>query len=171
MTKTSISNNSVYYKNSLNIKTVLFQVIQFSISMHFSSILPIDRALSGATTLSQSGTGSDGNEGVLCIPQSSSIIGTSPSDCLVSYPGHLLGVRVLPLCKDTIGIFYNPSQLGKTDCFIVSQLFSVARHAGRFKMETNLANFMLDWQLYRSAISAICLNSSESFQCYVADTS
>ena len=33
----------------------------------------------------QSGTGSDGNKEVLCIPQSSSITGTSPSDCLVSY--------------------------------------------------------------------------------------
>ena len=39
----------------------------------------------------QSGFGSNGNEGVLCIPQSSSITGTSPSDCLVSYPGHSLG--------------------------------------------------------------------------------
>ena len=28
---------------------------------------------------------------VLRIPQSSSITGASPSDCLVSYPGHLLG--------------------------------------------------------------------------------
>ena len=25
-----------------------------------------------------------------CIPQSSSITGASPSDCLVSYPGHVL---------------------------------------------------------------------------------
>ena len=40
----------------------------------------------------QSGPGSNGNEGVLYIPQSSSITGNSPSDCLVSYPGHLLGV-------------------------------------------------------------------------------
>ena len=37
--------------------------------------------------LGQSGPGSDGNEGVLCIPQSPSIIGTPPSDCLVLYPG------------------------------------------------------------------------------------
>ena len=29
------------------------------------------------------------NEGVLCIPKSSSIIGASPSECLVSYPGNL----------------------------------------------------------------------------------
>ena len=57
----------------------------------FSSIQPIDRTLSGATTPGQSGPGSDGNEGVLCIPQSSSIAGTLPSDCLVSYPGHSLG--------------------------------------------------------------------------------
>ena len=47
--------------------------------VHFSSILPIYRTLSGATTQSQSGPGSDGNEAVLCILQSSSITGTSPS--------------------------------------------------------------------------------------------
>ena len=52
---------------------------------------PLIGPLSGAPTPGQSGLGSDGNEGVLRIPQSSSIAGTSPSDCLVSYPGHLLG--------------------------------------------------------------------------------
>ena len=72
-------------------KTVLFQAIQFSISTQFSSIWPIDRTLSGATTLSQSEPESNGNEGVLSIPQSSSITGTSPSDCLVLYPRHSLG--------------------------------------------------------------------------------
>ena len=53
---------------SLHVKTILFQVIQFSISMQFSSIWPIDRTQSGATILSQSRLGSDSNEGVLCIP-------------------------------------------------------------------------------------------------------
>ena len=72
-------------------KTILFQTIQFSISMQFSSICHIDRTLSGATTQSQSGVGSDEN-GVLRIPQSSSITGTSPSDCLASYPGQSLCV-------------------------------------------------------------------------------
>ena len=57
--------------------------------MQFSSIYPTDRALSGATMPGQSAPGSNGNEGVLCIPQSSSTTGTSPSDCLVSYPGHV----------------------------------------------------------------------------------
>ena len=49
-------------------------------------------ALSGATTPDQSGPGRDGNEGVLHIPQSSSITITSPSDCLLSYAGHSLDV-------------------------------------------------------------------------------
>ena len=39
----------------------------------------INKTLSGATAPS-----------VLCIPQSSSITGASPSDCLVSYPEHSL---------------------------------------------------------------------------------
>ena len=47
--------------------------------------------LSGTTTPGQSGSGSDGNKGVLRILQSPSITGTSPSDCLGSYPGHSLG--------------------------------------------------------------------------------
>ena len=56
--------------------------------MSNSSIWPIDRTLSGATTPSQSRPGKDGNKGTLHIPQSSSITETSPSDCLVSYPEH-----------------------------------------------------------------------------------
>ena len=42
-------------------------------------------AQSGTITLGQSGPGSDGNEEVVRIPQSSNIAGTSPSDCLESY--------------------------------------------------------------------------------------
>ena len=36
--------------SSFNVKNVLFQAIQFSLSTQFSSIWPIDRSLSGATT-------------------------------------------------------------------------------------------------------------------------
>ena len=54
-------------------------------SKQFSSIWSIDTVLSGAATPGQSGPGSDGKEGVLHIPQSSSSTGTSLSDCLVSY--------------------------------------------------------------------------------------
>ena len=59
--------------------------------MQFSSSRPIDRTLSSTTTPGQSGPRSNGNEEVLQIPQSSSITGASPLDCLVSYLGHSLG--------------------------------------------------------------------------------
>ena len=52
-----------------------------------SSIWPIDKTLSGATTPGQSRPGSSGNEVVLHIPQIS-YGGASPSDGLMSYPGH-----------------------------------------------------------------------------------
>ena len=58
--------------------------------MSNSSIWPIDRTLSGATTPGQSRPGSDSNEGVLHIPQIFSITEASLSDCLVSYQGHSL---------------------------------------------------------------------------------
>ena len=48
--------------------------------MSNSSIRPIDRILSSATTPGQSGCGSDNHEGVLHIPQSSSITGVSSLD-------------------------------------------------------------------------------------------
>ena len=59
--------------------------------MSNSSIWPLDRTLSSATTFSQSEPGSNSNEGVLYIPKCFSFTGASPSDCLVSYPQHLLG--------------------------------------------------------------------------------
>ena len=46
-----------------------------------SSIGHIDSSLSGAITPGQSEPGSDSNEEVLCIPQSSSITEATPSDC------------------------------------------------------------------------------------------
>ena len=68
--------------------------------------------LSDATTLGQSGPESNGNEEVLGSPQSFSITETSPSDCLVSYPGHSLVVG-LPLYKEAVGVFWSHSQMGK----------------------------------------------------------
>ena len=52
-----------------------------------------------ATTPDQSEPGSDGNKGVLHIPQSASITGASPSDCLESNTGHSLwgGGGFIPL--------------------------------------------------------------------------
>ena len=73
-------------------QTVLIQTIQLGISMQLVLFNPKIGPLSGTTTPGQSGPGSNGNEGVLHIPQSSGITRTSPSNCLVPYPGHLLGV-------------------------------------------------------------------------------
>ena len=60
--------------------------------MSNSFVWSIDRNLSGATILGQSGPGNNGNERVLWIPQSSSITGASTSDYLMSYPGLSLGM-------------------------------------------------------------------------------
>ena len=57
--------------------------------MSNSSIWPIDKSLSGATTPDQSGPGSDSNEGVLRIFPISKA-GASESDGLISYLGHSL---------------------------------------------------------------------------------
>ena len=79
--------------------------------MSNSSIRPIDTTLLGATTPSQSRPGNNDNEGILYIPQSSSITGASRPDCLVSYPVHSWR-EVLLFSRDTVGVFYNPSRQG-----------------------------------------------------------
>ena len=55
-----------------------------------SSILTIHRTLSVSITPGTSRTGSNGNEEVLPILQTSNITGVSLSDFLVPYPGHFL---------------------------------------------------------------------------------
>ena len=72
--------------------------------MSNSSISPLDR-----TNLGQSVPRSNVNKEVLHIPQSSSFTRASPSECLVSYPGHLF---FLPLCRDAVSVFDGSSQLG-----------------------------------------------------------
>ena len=78
-------------------ETVLFQSIQFSVSTRFSSIRTIDRTLSDFNTLGQNGPGRDGTKGVLRIPQSSSISGTSPADYVALYSGQSFGGSLIPL--------------------------------------------------------------------------
>ena len=88
----SISNNSVLYKYIVSVsKLVLYLIVQLSVSTQFSSISPIDMILSGATTLGQSGPGSDGKKLVFHITLSYSITGTLLFHCLVSNTGHSLG--------------------------------------------------------------------------------
>ena len=67
------------------------------------SVWPLDRTHSDATITDLSGPGKNGYEGVLCIHQHSKIE-VSPSDCLVSYPGHLLS-GVLPIHRDAVDLY------------------------------------------------------------------
>ena len=90
--------------------------------MSNSSIWPIDRTLSSATTLGQSGHERDGYKRVLRIPQSSCITRVSPVDCLVSYAGHTFGWGVLPLRRDAVIVFYTPKRLG---CRLFSVIFRI----------------------------------------------
>ena len=61
----------------------------------------------------QSGLGSDGNEGVLRIPQSLSMTETSSSNYIVSYQDTRFVVEaVLPLCREAVGVFYSSIGLG-----------------------------------------------------------
>ena len=75
-----------------------FQVLQYN-SHNLTSIIclyilcsiwPINETISGGTTPGQHGHGSNGNEGVLFIPQISKA-GASWLDSLMLYPGHSLG--------------------------------------------------------------------------------
>ena len=75
--------------------------------MSNSSIWPLDRNLSGATIPGQSEPGTNGNKGVLHIPQISTT-GTSPSDDLASYPRHSLGESY----PSAVGVFNSRSRLG-----------------------------------------------------------
>ena len=73
ITKNLIKHLSFIY-TQFSDQTVLFKTIQFSISQFSnSSIWPIDRTLSDATTLVQSEPRSKGNEGILQVPLRSSI--------------------------------------------------------------------------------------------------
>ena len=56
----------------------------------------------------------------LSIPQSSRFTGALPSDCLVSYPEHWLGVSYL----SAVGIFSSPSRLG----YMTLQYTSMTSH-------------------------------------------
>ena len=110
----SIGNNSIKNQPSiytqLNVQTALLQTIQFSTRTQFTSVWPIHRSLSWATTLDQSRPGSDGKKRVLHIPQNSGITGALPSDCLMSYTGHSLwrGGGLLLLSRDVLGVFNSP---------------------------------------------------------------
>ena len=94
-----ITNNSskhesfVYTQLKWSNSSISHKSFVFAVLLLNSSFWPMDRTLSGVTTLGQSRPRSNGNEGIFHIPQSFSITGASPSDCLKLYPGHLLEMQ------------------------------------------------------------------------------
>ena len=110
--------SAVFVQTQLDIKTVLFQTIWFSISTQFSSIWLIDMTLSSTTTPGQSRPGNDGNKGVLPFSQSSIRLFSVISRTLVG--------EILSLCRDAVGVFCSSSWLG------------------HFKKGENLSNYFLE---------------------------
>ena len=53
---------STQFKHTVKFKNNQYETIQFSVITQFSYIWPIDGTLSGASTPGQSGTGSDGKK-------------------------------------------------------------------------------------------------------------
>ena len=100
----------------------------------------------------QSGPGSNGNKGVPRIPQSYSITGSLPSDCLVSYPGYSLWTGVLPLCRDAIGEFFRLNRLGKFSVGFY-RLFSdsKARRLKRITLPSKVPFMMYSLQMWTEA--------------------
>ena len=73
-----------------------------------SSILPIDKTLSGTINLGQSEPGNDYNEGVLGIPPNPSLL--EPHHQIVTCHIQDASWRwVLPFGRDAVGVFYIPS--------------------------------------------------------------
>ena len=69
-------------------------------------------SLNVENTSGQCGLWSDHNEGVVHIPQNSSITGVSPTLFSVIY--HTLLGKVLLFCREAVSVFCNPSRLGKS---------------------------------------------------------
>ena len=110
------------------VKTVLFQTIQFSIQKQFyfkqfSSIWPIDKTLSGSTTTGQSGHGSDGNERVLCIPQSFSITEGLTIRLFRAICRTFVGEGVFLLCKEAVCEGCKGRKAEREDVFSISTSF------------------------------------------------
>ena len=99
---------SFAYVRSLNVKTVLSQTIQFSISTQFTSGYPTDQTQSCATTPGQSGLGNDGNKKT---PQSPKL---QLHHQIVMNRTFIGGV--LPLCRDAVSVFSQPQLTGMCMC-------------------------------------------------------
>ena len=110
-----------------------------SVWMSNNSIRPI----SGATTPGQNGPGSDGNEGVFHIPQSSCITGASPSDSLESYPRHSLRGQFYLSAEMRSVYFISPADLAAVARGRIIGFIPLARALVQCEMQTTLSRIEL----------------------------
>ena len=109
----SFSNNPFWYKYSfffiyiqLNVKTDRFQTIQPGISAQFSSLWPIDRTPSGATTPDQCGPGAMPMKGYSAFYKAPELL-----SLYIRFFSIRTFVRgVLPLCKGAVSYRYVSNQ-------------------------------------------------------------
>ena len=111
----------------------------------------------GATILGHSGPGSDVYEGVLRISRISRITGSSPSDCLVSYQGHLFREGFLLLSRDTVGVLYSPSRLGRCVCGCVCDTTKTLHYGEIFYWGSTLKFYLMIKQ-YSSISQQSCIS-------------
>ena len=117
-----------------------------------SSIWPIDRTLSGATTLGQIGLGNNGNEGVLHVSRSSNT-GALPSDLarelkkLCNMKVAILPIVIGALCTITKGLLKGLEVGGLVDTIQMTALLRTARILKRVQ-ETwgDLLSLKLQWK-------------------------
>ena len=89
-----------------------------------SSMWPIHRTISCATTPDQRGRGGNCNEGELFIHQSSSITGASQTDCIMSYARHtFVGLTPRKRCCQCI-LQHQITAMSFSLCELVSIFFS-----------------------------------------------
>ena len=119
----------VFVNTQLNVKTVLFWTIQFSINTHFSSIWPIDRLYQVLPHRARVDLGAMVNKGRSAFPKAPVLLEASPSDCLVSYPGHSLE-RFYPSAEMQSVYFTAPADWAKWPV-------EWTKNSDEYNMETN----------------------------------
>ena len=128
-----ISSNSVSYKYSFCLQILKcqnFYFKQFSLAkVQFSSIWSIDRTLWWQWM------------GTPHIPQNFSITGAWPSNCLVSYPGHLLE-RGLTLLQKSSQYILQPQLTGQNLFVLNLHYSSSGTYSGFFLF---LMTYQLSW--------------------------
>ena len=125
--------------------------------MSNSSIWSIDRILSGAITPGQSGLRGDGNEGVLCIPQSSRT-GFSPSDAVLWHIQDTCWWGLTPLQR------YSWCILQSQPLGLVVQIVNPNKSMVKYKY-LQFPVWKLPLNLNKSKVGDCCRGWPESFLC------